>query len=76
MAADASSPAANTCELVLWDISDPDNPRVVQRFAGVVRVLHDKRNYTYVLNQDGLWVVYDKQPAPEDDNWRPSIYGL
>ena len=75
VAADASSPAANKGELVLWDISDPGNPRVVQRFAGVVRVLHDKRNYTYVLNQDGLWVVYDKQPAPEDDNWQPSIYG-
>ena len=74
VAADASSPA-NKGELVLWDISDPGNPSVVQRFAGVVRVLHDKRNYTYVLNQDGLWVVYDKQPAPEDDNWRPSIYG-
>lgn len=74
VAADASSPA-NKGELVLWDISDPGNPRVVQRFAGVVRVLHDKRKYTYVLNQDGLWVVYDKQPAPEDDNWRPSIYG-
>ena len=65
VAADGSSPTANKGELVLWDISDPGNPRVVQRFAGVVRVLHDERNYTYVLNQDGLWVVYDKPPTTE-----------
>lgn len=77
VAADASSPAANKGELVLWDISDPGNPHVVQRFTGVVRVLHDERNYTYVLNQDGLWVVYDKQeqPAHEDSNWLLGIYG-
>lgn len=77
VAADASSPAANKGELVLWDISDPGNPRVVQRFTGVVRVLHDERNYTYVLNQDGLWVVYDnqEQPAHEDSNWLLGIYG-
>lgn len=55
-------------ELVLWDVSNPRNPRMVQRFTGVVRVLRDARNYTYVLNQDGLWVVYEKpdQPASED----------
>lgn len=26
-------------------------------------------------NQDGLWVVYDKQPTSEDDNWQLSLYG-
>lgn len=77
VAADASSPAAGKGELVLWDISEPGNPRVVQRFSGVVRVLHDERNYTYVLNQDGLWVVFDKQaqPAGEDNSWLQGIYG-
>ena len=70
-----SSSAANG-ELILWDISEPGNPREVQRFSGVVRVLHD-RNYTYVLNQDGLWVVSDKQsqPADDDNNWLLSIQG-
>lgn len=76
VSADASSRASKG-ELVLWDISEPGNPRVVQRFSGVVRVLHDERNYTYVLNQDGLWVVSDTQapPASEDNNWLQGIYG-
>ena len=76
-AAAANAQPLDKGELVLWDISDPGNPRVVQRFTGVVRVLHDDRNYTYVLNQDGLWVVYDKQeqPAHEDSNWLLGIYG-
>ena len=28
-------------------------------------------------NQDGLWVVFDKQSQPPDDdnNWQPSIHG-
>jgi hypothetical protein len=71
------SQASSKSELVLWDISEPGNPRVVQRFSGVVRVLRDERNYTYVLNQDGLWVVYDKQnpPAAEDKNWLLGMYG-
>ena len=62
-------------ELVLWDISDPGNPRVVQRFSGVLRILQDERNYTYVLNAEGLWVVSDKQNTTNDDSWNPSIYG-
>ena len=73
----SSTQVASKGELVLWDISEPGNPRVVQRFSGVVRVLRDERNYTYLLNQDGLWVVYDKQnqPATEDNNWLLGIYG-
>lgn len=55
-------------ELALWDVSDPSNPQLVQRFTGVVRVLRDTRNYTYVLNQEGLFVVYQApdQPAGPD----------
>ncbi|HEY6972278.1 MAG TPA: hypothetical protein VJA94_23905 [Candidatus Angelobacter sp.] len=77
VAVDASSPPATKDELALWDISKPGNPREVQHFSGVVRVLHDERNYTYVLNQDGLWVVFDKQtePADEDNNWLQGISG-
>jgi hypothetical protein len=48
-------------DLVLWDLSNPTTPRVVQKFAGVVRWLQDERNFTYVLNADGLWIV--SQPA-------------
>jgi hypothetical protein len=71
----AASLSSGKSELVLWDISDPGNPRVVQRFSGVVRILEDERHYTYVLNQDGLWVVSDKQNNDPDDFWNPSIYG-
>jgi hypothetical protein len=44
-------------DLVLWDLSNPAAPRVVQRFTGVVKWLQDERNFIYVLNGDGLWVV-------------------
>lgn len=78
LTASANAPASqppSKSELVLWDISDPGNPRVVQRFSGVLRILQDERNYTYVLNADGLWVVSDKQNTTNDDSWNPSIYG-
>ena len=44
-------------ELVLWDLSDPAVPRVVQKFEGVVKWLQDERNFVYVLNAEGLWIV-------------------
>ena len=78
MTAVPASEPANKGELVLWDISDPSSPRVVQKFSGVVRVLRDGRDYTYVLNQEGLWVVSDKQKqkeSPDDNNWLMGIYG-
>lgn len=43
--------------LVLWDLSNPIAPRVVQKFSGVVKWLQDERNFIYVLNDEGLWVV-------------------
>ena len=52
-------------DLVLWDLSNPVAPRVVQKFSGVVKWLQDERNFIYVLNGDGLWVVSkpaDRQP--------------
>jgi hypothetical protein len=51
--------------LVLWDLSNPAAPRVVQEFSGVVKWLQDDRNFIYVLNDDGLWAVSklaDRQP--------------
>ena len=51
----------STDDLVLWDLSNPAAPRVVQKFSGVVKWLQDERNFIYVLNGDGLWVV--SEPA-------------
>jgi hypothetical protein len=61
-------------DLVLWDLSNPAAPRVVQRFSGVLKWLQDERNFIYVLNGDGLWVVSepaDRQPEQVDS----SVYG-
>jgi hypothetical protein len=55
----------STDDLVLWDLSNPAVPRVVQKFSGVVKWLQDERHFIYVLNGDGLWVVSepgDRQP--------------
>jgi uncharacterized secreted protein with C-terminal beta-propeller domain len=49
------TPSSN--ELVLWDVSNPVAPREVQKFTGVVKWLEDERNFIYVLNGDGLWVI-------------------
>ncbi len=53
-------------DLVLWDLSNPAVPRVMQEFSGVVKWLQEERNFIYVLNGDGLWVVSkpaDRQPG-------------
>ncbi len=69
-----SNPPANH-PLVLWDISKPDSPRVIQRFANVSRVLSDDRGYVYILNDDGLWVIsapahyLQDQPNPFQTFW-------
>jgi hypothetical protein len=58
--------SASNDDLVLWDLSNPAAPRVVRRFSGVVRWLQDERNFIYVLNGDGLWVVSKPaDPQPE-----------
>lgn len=54
---------------VLWGLSNPAAPRVVQKFSGVVKRLQDDRNFIYVLNDEGLWVVSkpaDRQPEQTD----------
>lgn len=58
-------------DLVLWDLSNPSAPRVVQKFSGVVKWLQDERNFIYVLNGDGLWVVSepaDRQPEQTESS--------
>jgi len=62
---------ASTDDLVLWDMSNPTSPRVVQKFSGVVKWLEDERSFIYVLNNDGLWVISEPiaQPAQEPDTY-------
>jgi len=53
----AAAGTLSSNELVLWDVSNPVAPREVQKFTGVVKWLEDDRNFIYVLNGDGLWVI-------------------
>jgi len=58
-------------DLVFWDLSNPAAPRVVQKFSGVVKWLQDERNFIYVLNGEGLWVVSkpaDRQPEQTESS--------
>jgi hypothetical protein len=64
----------STDDLVFWDLSNPAAPRVVQKFSGVVKWLQDERNFIYVLNGEGLWVV--SEPADQPEQTAPSLpYG-
>lgn len=63
--ADATDRGSSFTDLVLWDLSNPVSPRIVQRFSGVARWFEDERDFMYVLNNDGLWVIsepVDRQP--------------
>ena len=62
-------------DLVLWDLSNPSAPRVVQKFSGVVKWLRDERNFIYVLNGDGLWVVSNTDRDSEQTNSSTSYGG-
>lgn len=53
----------STDDLVLWDMTNPTSPRVVQRFSGVIKWLEDERSFLYVLNGDGLWVISEPTVA-------------
>jgi len=69
-----SSSSTSNDDLVLWDLSNPAAPRVVQKFTGVVKWLQDERNFIYVLNHDGLWVV--SEPADlQPEQTAPPTYG-
>ena len=43
--------------LVVWDLSDPAAPPVVQEFSGVVQRVQDDRNFIYVLDDQGPGVI-------------------
>src|SRR5262249_10562357 len=62
----AMSNVAAKADLVFWDMSNPAAPRAVQKFSNVVKWLQDERNFIYVLNNEGLWII--SQP----ENWQPN----
>ena len=60
-------------DLVLWDLSNPVAPRVVQKFSGVAKWLQDDRDFVYILNGEGLWVV--SKPADRRKSESSESYG-
>src|ERR1700681_4926449 len=62
-------------DLVLWDLSNPAAPRVVQKFSAVVKWLQDERNFIYVLNGDGLWVVSKPAARQSEQTESSNSYG-
>jgi hypothetical protein len=63
--------SASDDELELWDLSNPAAPRVVQKFSGVIKWLQDERDFIYVLNGEGLWIVSkpaDQKPGKSDSS--------
>jgi hypothetical protein len=62
-------------DLVLWDLSNPAVPRVVQKFEGVVKWLQDERDFIYVLNAEGLWVVSNPENRPKQTESSDSYGG-
>jgi hypothetical protein len=62
-------------DLVLWDLSNPAAPRVVQKFSGVVKWIQDERDFIYVLNGDGLWVVSKPADRQREQTESSSSYG-
>ncbi|MHB8217823.1 MAG: hypothetical protein ACYDDS_17260 [Candidatus Sulfotelmatobacter sp.] len=63
--------SASNDDLVLWDLSNPAAPRVVQKFSRVVKWLQDERDFIYVLNSDGLWVISkpaDREPGQTESS--------
>lgn len=67
--------SASYDDLVLWDLSNPAAPRVVQKFSGVVKWLQDERDFVYVLNGDGLWVVSKPANRQAEQTAASNSYG-
>jgi hypothetical protein len=65
----------STEDLVLWDLSNPAAPRVMQKFSAVVKWLQDERNFIYVLNGDGLWVVSKPAARQPEQTESSNSYG-
>lgn len=69
-ASDVASPADGK-DFVVYDLSNPTQPRVAQRFSGVKRTIIDRDGFVYLLNDTGLWIL-STAPTPEPN---PSLYG-
>jgi hypothetical protein len=67
--------SASADDLVLWDLSNPSAPRVVQKFSGVVKWLQDERDFVYVLNGEGLWVVSKPADRQGEQSESSASYG-
>ena len=72
MPAISSTTAKN--DLVLWDLSNPAAPQVIQKFSGVVKWLQDERNFIYVLNNEGLWVISQAEERYQPDPMEIPLY--
>ena len=71
---DVQGRSSSNDDLVLWDLSNPAAPRVVQKFEGVVKWLQDERDFVYVLNAEGLWIVSKPDGRPKQ-NGSSDTYG-
>jgi hypothetical protein len=67
-------PSSST-DLVLWDLSNPIVPHLVQKFEGVVKWLEDERDFIYVLNAEGLWIVSKPDNRPKQNESSDSYGG-
>lgn len=57
-AAGSGAPAPRTESIRVLDLSDPKNPRTLQTFDGVTKVVADDvRNLIYITNGEGLWIL-------------------
>jgi len=66
---------ASNDDLVVWDLLNPSAPRVVRKFSGVVTWLQDERQFIYVLNGEGLWVVSNTDHDSQQTNSTNSYGG-
>jgi hypothetical protein len=71
--ASSVSTAVSKNDVVLWDLSNPAAPKVLQKFSGVVKVLADDHNFIYLLNAEGLWVISEPDLTPQQND--TSAYG-
>ncbi len=72
---DVQRRSSSNDDLILWDLSNPAVPRVVQKFEGMVRWFQDEQNYVYVLNGEGLWVVSKPTDCQQEQSDPSSNYG-
>jgi hypothetical protein len=57
-AGSGAAAAPRTESIRVLDLSDPKNPRTLQTFDGVTKVLaEDDRNLIYITNGEGLWIL-------------------